>query len=597
VAQLLDVALEWAAAGVAVFPCQPLTKKPATPHGFKDATTDPAQIREWWTRWPNANPAAATGAVSNLVVLDPDNGAVGQFTLERLEQELGQLPPTLVVRTPGDPDKGKQPGRHIYLSHPGERVKNRAGERWRPWGKDKDPATGLDVRGDGGYVMLPGSVLLSGTYTIEDKAGEIAGYRGPWIDLLTTGQVPSNGKAPEPLIDMAEPAKDQDNGKPEPLFDKPGRTFTRSQALDYIKTQAYTPLQDAKPGGRNAQLNASAMVCGHFIAGGFGTEAQAVAVLTRIAQEIGLDDGEIGPTSTSGLSAGMAEPYEVTDDDQAKAQKRTQAILDAALDATDLDSLPEPEPLLPGWLNRAEYVLLSGKFGTYKSFVVLAWAYCVATGQGWGGRDAAEPQPVVCVAAEGVAGLRKRLRALERRCGVKIPRGMLTVIRRPIHLANDDEVAGLRMIMKRTGAKLVILDTWHRMTPGIEENSATETGGPLDVALSLRDDYGATVLVAHHTGHTQRHARGSSALEDDADAAWIIALGKGQEEDEDRAAGTVRTLIQRKSKDGELVDPTQLQLLVDDAGEATVEPAVIDLAKTLARAARPRCATRMRSRS
>jgi hypothetical protein len=147
---------------------------------------------------------------------------------------------------------------------------------------------------------------------------------------------------------------------------------------------------------------------------------------------------------------------------------------------------------------------------------------------------------------------------------------MLTVIRRPVHLANEDEVSSLRQVIERTGAKLVVLDTWHRMTPGIEENSATETGGPLDAALALRDDYGATVVLVHHTGHAQRHARGSSALEDDADATWIIALGKGIEDDEDRGPGTARTLIHRKSKDGELADPMRLRLTVDDQDGAVV---------------------------
>jgi Bifunctional DNA primase/polymerase, N-terminal len=49
----LDAALRYANRGIPVFPCSPLDKKPLTPHGFKDATTDEAQIRAWWTQWPN----------------------------------------------------------------------------------------------------------------------------------------------------------------------------------------------------------------------------------------------------------------------------------------------------------------------------------------------------------------------------------------------------------------------------------------------------------------------------------------------------------------------------------------------------------------
>ncbi|TFV86196.1 hypothetical protein E4P40_13235 [Blastococcus sp. CT_GayMR20] len=249
---------------------------------------------------------------------------------------------------------------------------------------------------------------------------------------------------------------------------------------------------------------------------------------------------------------------------------RTQAVLDAALDASELDGLPEPTPLLTGALNASEYVLLSGKFATYKSFVALAWAFAVATGKAWSDHYTVPvTRPVVYVAAEGVSGIRKRLRALERLHGVTPAPGMFTVIRRPVRLAIPEEVEALRLVVADKRPALVVLDTWHRMTPGIEENSATETAVPLDVALQLRDDFATTVLVVHHTGHKQQHARGSSALEDDADASWMVRLGDS-EDAEDRGPQTPRTLVHRKSKDGETAQPARLVLTVDDDGEATV---------------------------
>jgi hypothetical protein len=166
------------------------------------------------------------------------------------------------------------------------------------------------------------------------------------------------------------------------------------------------------------------------------------------------------------------------------ADKRAQAILDATLDAEDLDQLPEPVPILAGYLNESEAVWLAGKFGTYKTMVALAWSYSVATGRPWSGAEVKEPRPVVYVAAEGVTGLRRRLRALERYHGQAVPRGMLTVIRRPVHLERPEEVAALRQVIERTGARLVVLDTWHRMAGRAEENSNTEQGEPIDVALA-----------------------------------------------------------------------------------------------------------------
>jgi hypothetical protein len=85
-----------------------------------------------------------TGLVSNLVVLDVDAAHGGEASLQRLVQAHGPLPWTVEARTGGG-------GRHLYFIHPGGLVPNRAG--FRP---------GLDLRGDGGYVVAPPSVHPSG---------------------------------------------------------------------------------------------------------------------------------------------------------------------------------------------------------------------------------------------------------------------------------------------------------------------------------------------------------------------------------------------------------------------------------------------------
>src|SRR5215510_641064 len=98
---MLDTALTYAARGWHVFPCHTPTehgcscrkqdcpdvgKHPRTQHGLKDATTDEATIRRWWTMWPEANIAIRTGAVSGLVVLDVDRRNGGAESLRDLEQ-------------------------------------------------------------------------------------------------------------------------------------------------------------------------------------------------------------------------------------------------------------------------------------------------------------------------------------------------------------------------------------------------------------------------------------------------------------------------------------------------------------------------------
>lgn len=139
----LAAALEYASRGWRVFPLWPGGKVPLIQEWQHRATTDEATIRAWWARWPNANVAIATGAGSGLVVLDVD-GPKGEATLARLEAANGALPPTREVKTPR--------GRHLYFDHPGGYVPCSAGL----------VGPGLDVRGDGGYVVAPPSVERGG---------------------------------------------------------------------------------------------------------------------------------------------------------------------------------------------------------------------------------------------------------------------------------------------------------------------------------------------------------------------------------------------------------------------------------------------------
>jgi hypothetical protein len=148
------VALAYARAGIPVFPCD-ARKRPLTPRGHHEATTEPDTIRRWWTRWPDALVGIPTGPKSGVWVLDVD-GAAGRSSLNELMARLGvetiaDMTPC-VSRTPSG-------GLHlIFRLQPGERPRNRA----------RDIGAGLDTRGvkaDGtsaGYFIAPGSTLPDG---------------------------------------------------------------------------------------------------------------------------------------------------------------------------------------------------------------------------------------------------------------------------------------------------------------------------------------------------------------------------------------------------------------------------------------------------
>jgi hypothetical protein len=136
-ATLLKAALAWARNGKPVFPCKPGGKEPLTRRGHIDATSDPRKIHLWWKRWPNANIAVPTGGRSGVLVLDVDHPA----GLDALEAEHGQLPET---RT----HSSGSGGMHLIFTYPeGSEIRNSAGKL----------GEGLDVRGEGGYIIVPPS--------------------------------------------------------------------------------------------------------------------------------------------------------------------------------------------------------------------------------------------------------------------------------------------------------------------------------------------------------------------------------------------------------------------------------------------------------
>lgn len=153
----LYAALEFAALGIHVLPlhtptgagcscgdarCSSSGKHPRTSRGVKDSSTDPAQIRAWWKRYPEANVGIATGTGLRVLDVDPRNG--GDVSLAHLQAMHGPLPQTIAVETGGG-------GHHFYFRVP-EGAPNTCGK----------VGPGLDVKGDGGYVVAPPSVHASG---------------------------------------------------------------------------------------------------------------------------------------------------------------------------------------------------------------------------------------------------------------------------------------------------------------------------------------------------------------------------------------------------------------------------------------------------
>ena len=144
-----DCALKYAVVlGLPVFPLKPKGKTPLTRHGFKEATTNPKQISAWWDNEPMANIGIATGGPAGLLVIDLDvdeeKGIDGRETLRKWEGQHGKLPDHTWLAITGR-------GGYHYFYHD-------------PFGSRSGTGLyeGIDIRGDGGYIVAPPSVHPNG---------------------------------------------------------------------------------------------------------------------------------------------------------------------------------------------------------------------------------------------------------------------------------------------------------------------------------------------------------------------------------------------------------------------------------------------------
>jgi hypothetical protein len=137
-----DAALDYARHGWPVFPCEPRGKRPLVAKGFKAATTDEMQIVRWWQRWPEANIGIPAGP--HFVVVDVDVHKGGQQSMQALVARHGPIPRTLCARTGGGGFH------HLFAPRPEIICKSNC------------LGTGIDTRGNGGYIVVAPSIHATG---------------------------------------------------------------------------------------------------------------------------------------------------------------------------------------------------------------------------------------------------------------------------------------------------------------------------------------------------------------------------------------------------------------------------------------------------
>jgi putative DNA primase/helicase len=152
---VLTAALSYQQRCFSVIPIQSSEKKPLVHwEQYQRGRATESEIKVWWAMWPDANVGILTGAVSGLVVIDLD-------TPEAKENLKGLVPGFDFTTVPRS-RTGK--GWQLFFKHPGVTIPNRAGV-----------IPGLDVRGDGGYVVAPPSIHPNGKRT-NGRSASMASY-------------------------------------------------------------------------------------------------------------------------------------------------------------------------------------------------------------------------------------------------------------------------------------------------------------------------------------------------------------------------------------------------------------------------------------
>lgn len=171
--------------------CSAKGKHPMIPGGFHSATKDPAIIKSWWAAWPDANIGLPTGPVSGLWVLDIDPKHGGDETLDNLILEYGRFTDAAAVQITGGG------GKHLAFKWTGAPIRNSAGKI----------GPGIDVRGEGGYIVVSPSLHSSGRRYIWDGIGNTKGLlhltaAPAWLVELVMDRAPakvSHGQPEAPI--------------------------------------------------------------------------------------------------------------------------------------------------------------------------------------------------------------------------------------------------------------------------------------------------------------------------------------------------------------------------------------------------------------
>ena len=259
--------------GLKIIPIAPRSKVPMAGYSSRKPFSSWTETNKFLTENSEANFAAATGSLSGFFVVDVD-GAEGKSSIQKLAKQNGGLGKSVRVKTPR--------GWHLWYSCPKVPVGNSASRI----------APHIDVRGDGGYVLLPGSIGPN-----REKYQFIKGRGLEDVEI---------GPAPEWVVSLVtSPSKAI--VAPSDGMEQRGDGVRKADYGTAALTDECQKLSALQEGQRNDGLNKASFRMGQLVVAGRLDESEAEFHLLRAALSGGLSEAESVATITSGLTAGKAE--------------------------------------------------------------------------------------------------------------------------------------------------------------------------------------------------------------------------------------------------------------------------------------------------
>ena len=564
----LEWALFYAGLGWSVVPVRPGEKIPAVPWApFQNARATPAQLHDWFTVG-GYGIGLVTGAVSDLFVLDFD-GEPGQDLLARLEREHGALPVTLGALTPGG-------GLHLLCRHPG-----------RPGASRKHALPGLDIRGDGGFIVAhPSMHRLGRRYEWDADAHpeDVAVADAPaWVLDLACSPIgrdsdrPHGGATDHPttVVHTLQPGP---LGLPTSRIADGRESYMRDTILAVLRALRDRLARLPSADELFAEVWAQYLRKVDLTRPGRGAD-EVMAKIRYTLRRV-----EAGAVVGLQPVLGVAAPPPAASTNPAP---EACPCLFPTLDIAALSAMPPVEWLIEDIITADGFGITYGPPASLKSFLVIAWSLHIASGTPWLDHKVRQGG-VLYVAGEGVRGMGRRVRAWMRHNGlegVDLPFRLLPAsvnLNDPEQLNKLVRTAIASAEAEGTTIAMVVIDTVARAIPGADENSAQDMGRLIAAVEHLKSQVACHVHGVHHSGKDpDRGARGSSALLGAVDTMVRVTRDddnltiKVEKQKDDDEPAPINLRIERVDLSHDLIVEQSLVLVPGTA------PAVTPLASSL----------------